>query len=387
MTYGVNAPNGLRPRWTLQGGTFSSTLSSYLIASGYSNAPAVLVPGITYGIFSGDPVRLLADGTIGVGLPGMPMCGTFFGVKYTDAARNFVYSPYWPAGQTLLNSTSVEALIVDAPDTLYDAQSSNSNPTGVDAATLQLGVKQADLNKNANFALGGTAFTDAIVPQNPASGRAVGGQSGFYLDVSTLGEPAGGNLKIIRLTPMQNNGSALVPNFNGNRFYTAPGFVGAGPGNFNNVVVSINNDAFKGGTGTTVVGETYIASGILTPAEINGMFAAAVKPLLIKPIGAGSIIVVRSWSLQTSTGGSVYAGGGNITLRYSGAGANASAAIALGLLTGAAPEAEYQAGLPATVFASASFAKGIEITNAGAPFTGGANNNVHWTIEYTVIAV
>lgn len=366
MAYGSNYPFGLQPRWNLQSGPYTGQLSGYLIKSGYASS-----------IFTGDPVRLLGDGTIGVDASGLPMCGVFFGVKYTDTNRNYVYSPFWPSAQALLPNTFAQALIVDAPDTLFDVQCSNSNPASTTAATLQLGAKQTDLNQNANFAIGGNAFTDApaIVPQNPASGSAVSGQSGFYLDLSTLNQPAGGNLKIIRLTPRPENA-----------FYTANGGVGVGTGNFNNVVVSLNNDSFKGGTGTSVVGAHYVASGVLTPAEVIAMTAA--PRLLIHPFGAGSIIVVNSFSIQTTAGGTAYGDGSAIVVRYQTTGTTVLANnMTATVLTGAQPQSEFESGVANTPRAAAEFGKGIEITTAGGAFSGGANNNVRWTLEYSVIAV
>lgn len=196
MTYGVNAPLGLQPCQYLDGTPWSGQTSEYQIASGYSTS-----------LFTGDPVYYSANGTIvrATGGDGNPILGVFFGVKYADTSNNPVFSPYWPANTVTYQTANATALIVDDPWVLYDIQSAGT-------------IAAVDIFENANisFATPGSTLT---------------GQSGAALN-ATLGTTATFQVKIIRFTPNPKN---------------APGVA------YNNVLVLINNNPYKGGTGTVGV--------------------------------------------------------------------------------------------------------------------------------------
>jgi hypothetical protein len=88
------------------------------------------------------------------------------------------------------------------------------------------------MGRNANFALTVNSFDPiaGVTPAaNPAAGNTISGQSGYYLDYSTLAVTATLSLKLIRFTPVPGNIAGVV---------------------FNNALVKINNDIYNGGTGT-----------------------------------------------------------------------------------------------------------------------------------------
>jgi hypothetical protein len=195
MAYGVNAPFGLQPRQYLDGTPWSGQTSEYQIASGYNTS-----------LFTGDPVYYAANGTIVRATAGdaNPILGVFFGCKYFDANNNPVNSPYWPANTVTFQAANATALIVDDPWVLYDVQTNNA-----------AGIGAADIFQNANI-------------QYTVAGSTISGQSGAGLN-ATLGTTATFQVKIIRFTPNPNN------------------VAGVG---YNNVLVLINNNPYKGGTGT-----------------------------------------------------------------------------------------------------------------------------------------
>lgn len=89
-------------------------------------------------IFSGDPVKLVADGVIqlansdGTRASGTAattkMVGIFAGVEYIDGNGKPNVSPYWPAATS---ATNIVAWVYDDPETLFDVVYVNPDSTGV----------------------------------------------------------------------------------------------------------------------------------------------------------------------------------------------------------------------------------------------------------------
>ncbi len=368
MAYGTNAPFGLQPRQYLTGATFNGQLSEYLINPAYATL-----------IYSGDPVTMLNDGTIGRWSAGHACSGTFWGCKYTtaipNAQGNAAFSPIWgaPGVNNIAPNTFVTALIADDPTILYDVQASSS--ANAAAAATQLGVSQNNLNLNANLSLAVGPFTDAIVPQNPGSGSSISGQSGFYLDTATISASANLLLKIVRLTPRP-----------GNVFYPA-NTVGVAAGNFNNVICALNNNTFKGGTGTAG-GQVVVATGNLTAANMQGMSAAPVE--IVAAPGAGLAIIVNSFVLSMSdqNNNTAYANGGVIGLQYGTtaalAGTRVTTTQAATILTTNSLGPFTFTGVPVVPVSGATNAGSIRISNATAPFITGTPD-YQYTITYTVV--
>jgi hypothetical protein len=119
----ISAPFGFRPSYHNSG---QMRPKAYTIATAYAA-----------NIFSGDPVKLVADGVIelattdGTRSPGVvatvKMLGIFAGVEYKDVTGKPTVSPFWPTGIT---ATEIVAWVYDDPETLFDVQYNNPDTTG-----------------------------------------------------------------------------------------------------------------------------------------------------------------------------------------------------------------------------------------------------------------
>ena len=194
MAYGTNAPNGLRPKRKLDGSAWTGQTNRYPVASGYGTS-----------LFKGDPVTVLADGTLGIGVAGSPIVGVFWGVIWTDANGVVRNEPVWTASTTTRGSVAAQAFVIDDPNVIFTIQESN----GAGAAGTPLAL--TDVGLNANFAVG--------------TGSTVTGDSGATINNTTEDVTATLNLKILGLDPEPGNAV----------------------GNFANWLVSINNHRYRGG--------------------------------------------------------------------------------------------------------------------------------------------
>jgi hypothetical protein len=295
MAYGVNAPFGLRPFCSINGGSWTEKVNEYYI---YTSADGTT----TYpnSIFTGDPVvwgtsvaATVADGITGTiavysptytdGTPStfstVPILGVFMGCEYlsvVNGVNNLIKSAYWPGGAQVVPGTVIKAFVLDDPNVVYDVQISthcaatigntfSASPTfpnvNATAGLLLYG------NFGSNFALnigGGTGFT--AIPNlglgggtpyanNPATGNTRTGQSGFYLDVNTGATTAVPPVaalthdysKQVNTLPLR--ALKYTPNPNN---IAAPGLTMATTP-FINVLVTINNPAYAIGSAPTVI--------------------------------------------------------------------------------------------------------------------------------------
>jgi len=194
MAYGTNAPQGLVPVKKLDGSAWTGATNPYQITSTYATA-----------LFRGDPVTILSDGTLGVGVAGSACVGAFWGVKFIDSTGRVRFENYWPGNPGVLTGSSVEALVIDDPNTVFTIQETNASG----AAGTPLALADRGLNANFLYTAGSTATGTSAVSLNNAS----------EADTSTL------NLKILQLDPTPGNA------------------VGA----FANWLVVINNHLYRGG--------------------------------------------------------------------------------------------------------------------------------------------
>ena len=194
MSYGTNAPNGLQPVKKPDGSAWTGATNPYQIASTYATA-----------LFRGDPVTILADGTLGVGVAGATCVGVFWGVKYTDSTGVVKFMNYWPGNPGVLTGSEVEALVIDDPNTVFSIQETN----GSGAAGTPLALADRGLNINFLYTAGSTSTGSSAVSINNAT----------EADTNTL------NCKIIQLDPTPGNA------------------VGA----FANWLVVLNNHFYRGG--------------------------------------------------------------------------------------------------------------------------------------------
>ena len=283
MAYGVNAPFGLRPISSINGGSWTEKTNEYFIHASTDGTT-------TYAssIFTGDPVvfnpALANVGTISVYLPDftdaapstfsdLPILGVFQGCEYTDATGKLVQSPYWPASTIVQAGTKIKAFVLDDPNTIFDIQISTSKDANLNAFVSRpylpvTNSTPANVGSfGSNFALnigGGTNFNTitknggAFDPKtnpylgyknNPASGDARTGQSAFYLDASTSNVLNNDHdyVKTTETLPLKAIGYTLDPKNTANSkltLETTP---------FLNVRVMINNHYYKAGTvGTTL---------------------------------------------------------------------------------------------------------------------------------------
>jgi len=129
----TSAPYGFRPSFHNSG---QMRPKAYVIASAYAVS-----------IFSGDPVKLISDGTIQLGTSdgtrsgttdGVTLLGIFAGVEYLDATGKPTISPFWPGGTT---GTNITAWVYDDPETLFDVQYANPGTAGTDSVQTAVGAE------------------------------------------------------------------------------------------------------------------------------------------------------------------------------------------------------------------------------------------------------
>lgn len=196
MSYGTNAPNGFQPVKKLDGSAWTGATNPYQIANTYATA-----------LFRGDPVTILAaDGTLGVGVAGATCVGVFWGVKYTDSTGVVKFMNYWPGNPGVLTGSTVEALVIDDPNTVFSVQETS----GTGTAGTPLALADRGLNINFLYTAGSTSTGSSAVSINNAT----------EADTNTL------NCKILQLDPTPGNA------------------VGA----YANWLVTINNHFYRGGT-------------------------------------------------------------------------------------------------------------------------------------------
>lgn len=235
MSYGnnTNAPNGLVPYSYLDGSLWTGQTEEYPIASGYATS-----------LFQGDPVTLLADGTIGIGVAGAAIIGVFQGVTYVNSSGEPIFINFWTGGTVTQGAQNALAKVVADPNVLFDIQVSTA--TGTPGPVNPVALAQTNFNNNANFSVTANQFNATVAPNavtyadNPGAGNTRTGISGYYLDYGSLNTTATLNLKLIRLTPKVGN-------------VLSSGGTASGTINFNNALVLINNHILKGGTGTAGV--------------------------------------------------------------------------------------------------------------------------------------
>jgi hypothetical protein len=182
MAYGTNAPQGLVPVKKLDGSAWTGATNPYQIANAYATA-----------LFRGDPVAVLTDGTLGVGVAGSTITGVFWGVKFIDSTGRVRFENFWPGNPGVQTGSTVEALVIDDPNTVFTIQETNASG----AAGTPLALADRGLNANFLYTAGSTATGTSAVSLNNAS----------EADTSTL------NLKILQLDPTPGNAVGAFANW------------------------------------------------------------------------------------------------------------------------------------------------------------------------------
>ncbi|GAO99068.1 hypothetical protein Cva_01743 [Caedimonas varicaedens] len=201
MSYGQNAPQGFQSQGTQTAATFTGQTHMYAIKTGYATS-----------IFTGDPVILdggylkhLTDGTASTTLATMPI-GIFQGCQWNSPDVNIqglAKSPYWPANtvvQPFGGITSAYAWVITDSNATWNIQVSTSADDVAATAT----VKPEQIGQYATWKL--RKQGNKLIPANPGTGNTATGQSGVYLDATTIkADPVGLPLVILGFTLMPGN--------------------------------------------------------------------------------------------------------------------------------------------------------------------------------------
>jgi len=245
MSYGTNSPFGLRPLQSISGGAWTEKTNQYTLSASADGAT-------TYGnsLFTGDPViwnpvaANQGGGTIArygfntdgnAGTNAVSVLGVFMGCEYTLPTGVRVKSAYWPAATAVYPGSQIKAFVLDDPDVVFDIQVSTWTNV-LNDARFPYGL----VGQNFGFGLGGGGAN--LVPQNPAGGNTLTGQSAVYLATTFTANNIAHTtvtlpLKVIGYTQNPNN-------LNNPISYTAD----ATTQPFLNVRVQLNNHAYRGGS-------------------------------------------------------------------------------------------------------------------------------------------
>ena len=187
-----DAPFGLRPIRMIGGGDFTGGQDRFDVASGYTTS-----------LYQGDLVEPLTNGTIGRKAAGEtdPVLGVFNGCRYTKPTTG---TPTWAnTYQQPIAASDIYAFVICDPSVVYEIQADDTFPT-------------TDLFGNFD-----------IVDNSPV-GDTSSGISHLELDVATGNTTATLPLKAIGISEDPDNSDTASAN--------------------TNVVVTINNSVFSGGT-------------------------------------------------------------------------------------------------------------------------------------------
>lgn len=185
MSYGINAPTGLKELCSITGAQWSSKANVYRLS-----ASADGVTTYANSMFKGDPVVINAlaanqgGGTVGVYVPiddgtdarnAVPVLGRLSGISYTSVGGLPIIQDYWIGGTHVQPNSDIIAWVIDDPDAVFTIQVSSMANVLNNAVFTRDKVFQ-------NFGFGVAGGGNIVV--NPASGIYSGasGQSVFYLN-------------------------------------------------------------------------------------------------------------------------------------------------------------------------------------------------------------
>ena len=158
----TDKPFGLRAVRHLSGGCVQT--NEYTIAAAYAT-----------NLYSGDPVQLVAGGTIEICVAAQADCmGVFSGCSYVNAAGEQVFSKYWPSDSA---ATDIKATVFDDPMIIFAVQGDSTGVAAIDIGSMS----------DWTIAAGDTSI----------------GQSKTVLNGSTSGTQAG--LRVLRKVDVDDN--------------------------------------------------------------------------------------------------------------------------------------------------------------------------------------
>lgn len=209
----VNAPFGLKPLTSATGA-----------ASNYEMRKANIAYNNTTKIYRGDPVKLLSTGYIAqwtAATAVSQLWGIFWGCEYLSSAQGKkVFSQFWPGADVA--STAQETIVASI---IPCNQAASGTFLAQSDAT---GVAFADIGQNIDVALG--------------TGNTLTGQSGAYLDVSTINTTATLPFRIMGLAggSLGAGGMGIIQPSSTNPYG------GSATGAYNWVIVAANNTGSTG---------------------------------------------------------------------------------------------------------------------------------------------
>jgi hypothetical protein len=179
----TQAPFGFRPIRRIDGAAWSSNITTRKMQN---NAAA---------LNRGDLVIALADGTVAIAAPaaGHVVLGVFVGCHYLSNALGYpIWTNYWPGAGAI---GLVDAMIVDDPNVVFEAQANAGNLTMADIGINMDIVVNASTTGFSKMALNdGTKAVTATFPF-----RMVGlGNNGVYI---SDGYDATSNFNIVEVMP------------------------------------------------------------------------------------------------------------------------------------------------------------------------------------------
>lgn len=180
MSYGQNKPQGFQSCGSKTAASFTGQIIQYPVKSGTAAS-----------IFTGDPVFLEAGYLVPITasikdakstITGLPI-GVFQGCEWWSTDPNVMgpsKSPYWPANTQTKTTAPANSWVINDPNATWNIQVSSSG----DDSKLAT-VSQKNIGSGAQWMIGATKnFT--TVPTNPTTGSTATGQSGVYLDATTI---------------------------------------------------------------------------------------------------------------------------------------------------------------------------------------------------------
>jgi hypothetical protein len=168
----LDAAFGLRPVRYLSGAPWNGAYNEYPIASGYAT-----------NLLFGDPVKMVAGGTIERAAAGDTVIGVFIGCRYSPSASEKaagvvpLQRKYWPASTV---ASDAMAMVVDDPAVIFEVQCDDDSAD----------IASTDVGANADLLIG--------------SGSTVTCLSGVELDSSSV-TASSAQVRIIRLVPRDDN--------------------------------------------------------------------------------------------------------------------------------------------------------------------------------------
>ncbi len=170
-----NGNYGFRPVAKVGSGYNSGGMTEYKIANGEASA-----------IYQGDPVVLVANGSIDVGsTAGAELIGVFNGCEYTDpTTQKPTWSNYYPGS---IAADDIKAYVIDDPNALFEVKVDDAN-----AGQAQVGV-------NCNIA-------------TYSAGSTINGISNVAIDGDSFAVDAGANFRVVGLSKDDQNNDYTAAN-------------------------------------------------------------------------------------------------------------------------------------------------------------------------------